>query len=108
MPFILQEEIAILKQEIFDRPVSMIFDNTTHVCEAMVIMLRYVTNDWEIKQKFCRLMLLAKTMTGEEIACQIIMVLSTELGISSPKLVAVMRDWASVNSVPMRTSISSL
>ena len=42
-------------------------------------------------------------MTGEEIARQIIMVLSTELGISSTLLVGAMRDRASVNEVAMRT-----
>jgi hypothetical protein len=59
--------------------------------------------DWLIKQSVCRLMLLAKSMTGEEIARQIITVLSTELGISSTLLVGAMRDRASVNEVAMRT-----
>ena len=56
-----------------------------------------------IKQKVCRLMLLTKSMTGEEVAHQIIMVFSTELGIPSHLLIAAMRDRASVNSVAMRT-----
>ena len=51
----------------------------------------------------CRLMLLAKSMTVEEIARQIIMTLSTELGIPSHLVLATMRDRASVNSVAMRT-----
>ncbi len=42
-------------------------------------------------------------MTGEEVARQIITVLSTELGIASPLVVAAMRDRASVNNVAMRT-----
>ena len=52
-----------------------------------------------------RLKLLAKTMTGEEIAQQIIVILSTEFGISSNLIVAAaaMRDRASVNDVAMRT-----
>ena len=47
--------------------------------------------------------LLAKTMTGEEIAQQIIVILSTEFGISSNLIVAAMHDRASVNDVAMRT-----
>ena len=48
--------------------------------------------------------LLAKTMTGEEIAQQIIVILSTEeFGISCNMIVAAMRDRASVNDVAMRT-----
>ena len=74
----------------------------THMCEAMVILLRYV-NEWEIKQKVCRLMLLAKSMTEEEVARQIIAVLSTEMGIPSHLVVAAMCDRASLNTVAMRT-----
>ena len=50
-----------------------------------------------------RLKLLAKTMTEEKIAQQIIVIVSTEFGISSNLIVAAMRDRASVNDVAMRT-----
>ena len=49
------------------------------------------------------MMLLAKSMTGEELARQLIECLSTELGIPSHLLIASMRDRASVNSVAVRT-----
>ena len=103
LPFILHEEISRLRKEITDRYVSIIFDGTTHVCEAMVIVLRYITDDWIIKQCVCRLMLLAKSMSGEEVARQIISALYTELGIGTHLVVAAMRDRASVNEVAMRT-----
>ena len=74
----------------------------THMCEAMVILLCYV-NEWEIKQKVCRLMLLAKSMTEEEVARQIIAVLSTEMGIPSNLVIVAMHDQASVNTIAMRT-----
>ena len=60
-------------------------------------------DDWELKQCVGRLKLLAKSMTGEEVAQQIIVVLSTELGIPPQSIVAAMRDRASVNDVAMRT-----
>ena len=82
---------------------SIIFYGTTHVCEAFVVVLRYLTDDWELKQCVGRLKLLAKTMTEEEIAQQVIVILSTEFGISSNLIVAAMRDRASVNDVAMRT-----
>ena len=50
-----------------------------------------------------RLKLLAKTMTGKEIAQPIIVILSTEFGISSNLIVAAMHDRASVNDMAMRT-----
>ena len=88
IPFIHQEELSRIKREIRQRPFSIIFDGTTHVCEAFVIVLRYLMDDWELKQCIGRLKLLAKSMKGEEVAQQIIVVLSTELGISPQSIVA--------------------
>ena len=82
---------------------SIIFDGTTHICEAFVVVLCYLTDDWELKQCVGQLKQVAKTMTGEEIAQQIIVILSTEFGISSNLIVAAMCDRASVNDVAMRT-----
>ena len=48
-------------------------------------------------------MLLTKSLTGEEVARQIISVISTEMGISSDLVVGAMHDRASVNEVAMRT-----
>ena len=103
LPFIRHQEIDILKKEISNKSLSIIFDGTTHVCEAMVLVVRYISDAWEIQQRVCRMMLLAKSMTGEEVSRQIITALSTELGIPSHLVVAAMRDRASVNDVAMRT-----
>lgn len=101
LPFLHREELNVLKREIANKSLSIIFDDTTHVCEAMVIVVRYITDDWVIKQCVCRLLLLAKSMTGEEVARQIVMTLSTELGVLSHLLVASMHDRASMNNVAM-------
>ena len=84
---------------------AIIFGGTTHVCETFVTVLRYLTDDWdwELKQCVGRLKLLAESMVGEEVAQQIIIVLSTELGIPPQSIVAAMRDRASVNDVAMGT-----
>ena len=68
IPFIHHEELSKIKQELLNQPLSIIFDGTTHVCEAFVVVLRYLTDYWELKQCVGQLKLLAKTMTGEEIA----------------------------------------
>ena len=81
----------------------VIFNGTTHVCEALVIILRFVDDRYQIQQRTVRVMLLAKSLTGEEVAHQLIVCLSTELGIKPELLVAGMRDRASINSVAMRT-----
>lgn len=81
----------------------VIFDGTTHVCEATVIILRFVDDNWCIQQRVARLMLLAKSMSGEELARVLILCLSTELGITDDRLIASMHDRASVNNVAMQT-----
>ena len=100
LPFIRQNEICHLKKEIEGKYVSILFDGTTHVCEALVVIIRYVDDDWQIQQRVCRLMLLSKSMPGEG---QLITAISTELGITSNLVVAAMHDRAAVNLVVMRT-----
>ena len=64
IPFIHQEELSRIKQEILNQPLSIIFDGTTYFCEAFIVVLHYLTDDWELKQCVGQLQLLAKTMTG--------------------------------------------
>ena len=49
------------------------------------------------------MMLLAKSLTGEEVARQLITSLSTELSIPQHLVISAMCDRASVNDVAMRT-----
>lgn len=52
-----------------DVDVSVIFDETTNVCEAMVIVLRFMDE----QTKIARLILVAKSMTGEEQARELVL-----------------------------------
>ena len=92
-----------IKEDIAGKNVAIIFDGTTHVCEAFAIVIHYIDRNWVIQQRVCRLMLLAKSITGEECARQLVTAISTELSISPELLVAAMRDRARVNDVAMRT-----
>lgn len=67
-----------------------------------MIVVRF-TDNFVIKQRLIRFMTLAKSMTGEEIARELISALSVGYGIKPDRLVAAMRDRASVNGVAMRT-----
>ena len=42
VPFIHQQEQISVKNEIDQQEISIIFDGTTHVCEALVILVRFV------------------------------------------------------------------
>ena len=103
IPFVRENEINQLKERISGRHVGITFDGTTHVCEAFVVVLCYVTQNWVIKQEVCRMMFLVKSLTGEEVARQLMTSLSTELSIPQHLVVSTMCDRASVNDVAMRT-----
>ena len=102
IPLLLRQEKELLKNEIQGVPVSIVFDGTTREGEALAIVVRFVRS-WKIEQRLVRLLLLAKPVTGDELAREILTVLSTELGIASTKLLACMRDRAAVNGKAMRT-----
>ena len=68
----------------------------------MVIVVRFVSNEWELQQRLLQFHILSKSMTGGEIARELITALSTKFGISSDLLLACMRDRASVNNVAVR------
>ena len=96
LPFILNEEQDRMKHEIVGRDVSVIFDGTTRLGDAMVNPIRYVADDWSLVQLLLQVRLLAKSMTGNEIARELISTLSTKYGIGSSCLLAAMRDRAPV------------
>ena len=48
LPFILHEEMAKFKSEVQGQPISINFDGTTHMCEAMVIVLHFIDDQWSI------------------------------------------------------------
>ena len=104
IPFILSEEKKQLKAEIDGLPVALIFDGTSRLGEALAIILRFVDrSSLKIHQRLVRMQLLVKSLTGEEVARELLSALSTEYGVVSSNLLAVMRDRASVNSVAVRT-----
>lgn len=60
VPFILSEELNKVKQEISGMSISIIFDGTTHVAEAFVLLVQFIGDDWELKQRVLSLRLLSK------------------------------------------------
>ena len=68
IPFVRKEEEEMIKGEISGHNVSVIFDGTTRLGEALAIVVRFITADWEIKQRLVCLQLIAKSLKGEELA----------------------------------------
>ena len=103
IPFLYSQERADIKTEIGERPLSVIFDGTTRLGEALAIVVRFIDDSFAIQQRLVRLQLLVKSMTGEEIARELINVILAQYGIGSNKLVCVMHDRAACNGVALRT-----
>ena len=103
IPFVLKNEKHCIRSEILGKAVSVIFDGTTRLGEAMCIILRYVDEDWKIQQCLVRFLRTVHSMTGEEVARELLTVLSTELGITSQCLLVATQDRASINNVAVRT-----
>ena len=105
IPFIITQEKADIKTKVVGKPVSVVFDGTTHarLGEAMSIVIRFVDNSFAITQRLIRLQLLKKSITGEEIARELINTLSAEYDISSSHILGCMHDRAACNGIAMRT-----
>ena len=101
--FILAQEQAQIKEKISGKPLSIIFDGTSRLGEALAVVVRFIDSKWSIQQRLIRLELLAKSRTGEEIARELISTLSVQYSVPSELLVAAMRDCVSSNNVAMRT-----
>jgi len=103
IPFVLKEEEEGIKAEISGSKIAVIFDGTTRLGEALAIVVRFISNEWQIQQQLVRLQLLAKSLKGEELARELISAFARQYNVQNDNLLAAMRDGASVNAAAMRT-----
>ena len=103
IPFIQKREREDVAGEIAGRNISIIFDGTCHLGEALCIVVRYVKDEFSVKQRLVALKMLQKSLTGEEIARELISTLSVEYHVTPTALLACMRDRAATNNVALRT-----
>ena len=82
--------------------VSIIFDGTCRLGEALCLIVRFVLDDLRIEQRLVALKMLQKSLTGEEIAREIISILSIDYHISPTSVLASMRERASTNNVALK------
>ena len=73
IPFVLNEEQRQIKAEIVGLSVAVIFDGTSRLGEALAIILRFVDHSTlTIHQRLVSDQLLTKSMTGEEVARELL------------------------------------
>jgi len=71
---------------------SIIFDGTSHSGEAFAISVRFANDSFVIQRQLIAIQLLSKSLAGEEIAHELVQVLSVSYSISSSHLIAAMRE----------------
>ena len=103
IPLLVSQEQADVKGELCGRPVSIVFNGTTRLGEAMAVVVRYIDTSFSIQQRLIHLQVVAKSMRGEEIAREIIATISTQYGIASNLVVAMMHGRATCNGVAIQT-----
>ena len=89
----------------FTRDLSIIFDGSTRQGEAIVIVIvivvRFVNDDWCIVQRLIRIVVCDKSVKGDELAQVLNECLSVDYGVRADSLIAVTRDDASVNQAAL-------
>ena len=55
--FVVKEEEMQMKDEIKNKHGSVIFDGTTHACEALAIVLRFISDLFTLEQRLVRIQL---------------------------------------------------
>ena len=79
IPAVLEKEKNKLKDELQGvKQVSVIFDGTARLGEALAIIIRYVQDNFKPTQCLVRLEILAKPMKGEELAQRLMSCLAVE------------------------------
>ena len=84
IPFVIQQDQAEIKKEVNGKCVSVVFDGTTRMEEVLAVVLRFIDKEeWVMKQRLLHVQLLVKSLCGEEIARELISILSIIYGIES-------------------------
>ena len=106
IPFVREQERAAVKAEVAGRELSVIFDRSTRLSEAVVIIVRFAQYDEErrlfvIKQRIVSMQMLAKSLNAQELARELVVCLANELQVTPYQLLAVMRDGVAVNGAAL-------
>ena len=103
IPFIQEMEAAKVKVELAHHPpVPVIFDGSTHQREALPVLVRFVNEEFEIVQRLVHLHVLAKSLSANELARDVITILCIGLQIPASTIICAIRDGASVNGTAVR------
>ena len=91
VPFVLKQEEGRIRNEISGKALSVIFDGTSRLGEALASIVRFAGEEWTLEQRLIRLQMLSKSLTGEETAKELINTLSVTYSVRHETLLAAVR-----------------
>ena len=94
IPVVLELERKFVKESIAGRDTSIVFDGTTKVCEAFVLVVRCVDDDYHMHQYLVWLSLAVQSLTGEQVAHILLHTVVTLCQIVPDCILSAMRDRA--------------
>lgn len=103
IPSVLAREKEKVKAELQQvKEVSVIFDGTARLGEALAIVVRFVQEDFKPTQRLVCLEVLAKPLKGVQLAQRLMSNIAVKHNFGSNMVLAAMRDGASVNGAAIR------
>ena len=83
IPFILKQEETCITKEIKNKYVSIIFDGTSRIGEALAIVVRFVNDEWKIQQRLVQFVCKCyqKVLQEKKVARELISVVSYKANI---------------------------
>ena len=76
----------------------MLFDGSSHLGEALVILLRFISDGWEIVQRLIRLCVVGKSLNAQQLAREVVTCLATGYHLPPGSIVVMVQDGAAANS----------
>jgi len=64
VPLLFSQQQAQIKEELNGKDLSVIFDGTTRLGEAMATVVRFISSDWQIQQRLIHFQLIVRSMSG--------------------------------------------
>lgn len=102
IPLLHAEELTVLRKELADEWLCVIFDGTTRVGEVMAVVVRYCTKDFKLQQ--CLTDCFTTLMTGAQMSGSLVRLLVQRVGPHIfERTIAAARDSCSTNGAALRS-----
>lgn len=98
VPKIEAEQVNLLKDELSTEFISVQFDGTTRLGEAIVCVARYCTANFKLEKRLIMCKTTAKHVNGRQLATLVTELLCTTLKLNASSVIGMSRDSASVNA----------